>query len=247
MQRRIVRNLGLTLIELLVVIGIIAILFALILPAVQWSREASRRTQCTSNLRQLGIAIHIYQEVFGVIPPRGGIDQTTSRVTLGSPQLRLLPYLDQLRLYEGTNFVSLQSDFETINKTVRLTSIGVFLCPSDSATRGLNYVACDGRGPYVINQIGTRMGPEGPFRFKGRRPSEFARGLSQTVLFSERIQGDGMPDWLDQVRDVLYDVDDSLFLDQQQTPEQACDKLRQMVGSWVPTLRNQVSRFYARD
>src|SRR5579883_2247375 len=63
------RRRGFTLIELLVVIAIIAVLIALLLPAVQAAREAARRAQCVNNLKQLGLAIHNYNDSVGSIPP----------------------------------------------------------------------------------------------------------------------------------------------------------------------------------
>src|ERR1700691_5792522 len=64
---------GFTLIELLVVIAIIAILIALLLPAVQAAREAARRTQCRNNLKQFGIALHGYHDVFRTFPQAGTV------------------------------------------------------------------------------------------------------------------------------------------------------------------------------
>jgi type II secretory pathway pseudopilin PulG len=63
------RSRGFTLIELLVMIPIIAVLIAMLFPAVQAAGEAARRIQCVNNLKQIGLAIHTYQEAIGVFPP----------------------------------------------------------------------------------------------------------------------------------------------------------------------------------
>ncbi len=95
---------GFTLIELLVVIAIIAILIALLLPAVQQAREAARRTQCKNNLKQIGLALHNYHDVFNSFP----IGNRTSGVGEGgwggSFWMALLPYIDQAPLYNQLTF-----------------------------------------------------------------------------------------------------------------------------------------------
>lgn len=105
---------GFTLIELLVVIAIIAILIALLLPAVQQAREAARRTQCRNNMKQLGLAIHNYHDVYNVFPGcyDGSLPYPTSQNRFGSsPNLAQtgvgiswitasLPYLEQANLFQ---------------------------------------------------------------------------------------------------------------------------------------------------
>lgn len=103
------RRLAFTLVELLVVIAIIGILIALLLPAIQAAREAARRSTCTNNLKQLGLAINTYADVNGRYPITGWQTYTGPAPTLqvveiggtpiGSTFMRMLPYMEQVQLY----------------------------------------------------------------------------------------------------------------------------------------------------
>jgi prepilin-type N-terminal cleavage/methylation domain-containing protein/prepilin-type processing-associated H-X9-DG protein len=88
---------GFTLIELLVVIAIIAVLIGLLLPAVQKVREAAYKTQCTNNLKQIGVALAAYDSSQNSLPPGANIQMIGTLVYL-------LPYLEQENMYDNFNF-----------------------------------------------------------------------------------------------------------------------------------------------
>ena len=113
---------GFTLVELLVVIAIIGILVALLLPAVQAAREASRRVNCANNLKQYGIAIHLYADNNMVIPP--GNVHVGQQDPWGNPNvswmIRVLPYMEQQAIYDK----AMRYQFYDIGSTTPRAGIG---------------------------------------------------------------------------------------------------------------------------
>ncbi|WP_372719016.1 DUF1559 domain-containing protein [Novipirellula sp.] len=94
-----------TLVELLVVIAIIGVLVGLLLPAVQAAREAARRMQCSNNMKQIGLAVHMYHDSFTAIPPASFAKASTDPSSLPASWLvRILPYMEQSAAYERAVF-----------------------------------------------------------------------------------------------------------------------------------------------
>src|SRR6185369_1865432 len=135
-----------TLVELLVVIAIIGVLVALLLPAVQAAREAARRTQCTNNLRQIGVAFQNFHDVNGRFMPMVGANINGS----WGWGAALLPYLEQDNLFKSIGSPDVQSvdwlaaaKLAPNNPTAPLgvllqTRLAVFTCRSDPVMSPLN-------------------------------------------------------------------------------------------------------------
>jgi prepilin-type N-terminal cleavage/methylation domain-containing protein len=197
---------GFTLVELLVVIAIIGILIALLLPAVQAAREAARRTQCTNNLKQLGLALHNYHDQNKWLPPGwqfGSKDGDPSTSDNFRPNwiILVLPFMEQQALYNSFDFSVPISHARNIEE--RGTVLPALLCPSDGNNRqkyakpgpeGENWA----RGNYGSGGEITYGGPEA-FRnplFGGvmglnrsLRLQDIVDGTSNTLLVAELRAG----------------------------------------------------------
>src|SRR5438046_1432897 len=159
---------GFTLVELLVVIAIIGVLVALLLPAVQAAREASRRIKCQNNVRQIGLALHNFESSRSAFP-EAAIDEDANApaaqpflLPQGNRPVRsihflLLPYLEQTGVFSA---VDVNTDWRTFaNRPLAATPIQSYLCPSvgaGSRTRTFSAGASNGGGTltgYVTDYI----------------------------------------------------------------------------------------------
>jgi len=170
-MRRLVtrRARGFTLVELLVVIAIIAVLIALLLPAIQKVREASQRTQCSSQMRQLGIALHSSQDAYQKMPghgfnynwPAGYLNPNGAANFLGSVQFYLLPFIDQANMFNywlgnGTSAAVTVGMGETSEKSgttyFNFNPPKLYICPSDPSGPVENGLAI---GPPLSTTFGS--------------------------------------------------------------------------------------------
>jgi prepilin-type processing-associated H-X9-DG protein/prepilin-type N-terminal cleavage/methylation domain-containing protein len=180
------RSWGFTLIEVIVVAAIVGVLLALAIMAVQAAREASRRSTCSNNLRQLGIAMHAYASVMRVLPPGNSMGYST--------HCMLLPHLEQAAIHNAINFqIPYRLARGRQNRTVADRFLGLFLCPSDPNAGGT------GRNSYVGNR-GTGVQKYGyngafPMELRGLIGLEaFRDGAAATAAMTESVVTSGRKD-----------------------------------------------------
>jgi prepilin-type processing-associated H-X9-DG protein/prepilin-type N-terminal cleavage/methylation domain-containing protein len=213
---------GFTLIELLVVIVVITLLTGLLLVAVQSAREASRRLQCTNNLKQMGLAIQNYASSASVLPAAYQTRVTDIVTELGNNWAwgtMILPHMDNAPLYNAINLFSMIHD--SPNQTVRQVRVSSYLCPSSDdfgsvvvqSQIGSPLISDLAPGNYVAS-AGRRAGSGRTRSFDGRaywlegeqdgamyinsalNPSEITDGTSYTLMTGERSRNLADAAWI---------------------------------------------------
>ena len=221
-----------TLVELLVVIAIIAILVAILLPAVQWAREAARVTACRNNLKQIGLAIHSYQLAHIYYPPssttfieNGVWSSNPTSYHLHSWASLILPELEQTNLHDLVNYNV--SSLDLANRAAAALVVPVYRCPSYTGniyTQEPRYQQFSGRFA-IRNYValgGTTIeklwkAPDGVIYWQGQvGPADLIDGLSRTLLIAETREQDAAV-WIDgsasSVSTLIYDPNSSTFSD----------------------------------
>ena len=186
------KSMGFTLVELLVVIAIIGVLVALLLPAVQAAREAARRTQCTNNLKQLGLGMHNYHDIHGQFPLPGMIASHLGWNASILPQIEQSPLFDQINFNQAS-----MGQFNSRNLPLSTNLIGAYLCPSSSAETSLMPTTDGGRRVYTLHYYGI-LGPYGTNTSTGQT----YRCVNMTQAFGGECQQGILWQWGSKMRDV---------------------------------------------
>ncbi len=189
---------GFTLVELLVVIAIIGVLVGLLFPAVQAAREAARRIQCSNNLKQVGLALHLHLDTRKRLPANGNYAWNGSAVVTTnawSALSRTLPYIEQENLFRTIDF----SVGYNVQPNISSKRVGTYICPSEVNDKGHGTDATYGNKhwpiSYALNngtwsiltaksvRMQTGDGAFGPNC--NHRTSDFSDGLSNTLAVAE--------------------------------------------------------------
>jgi prepilin-type N-terminal cleavage/methylation domain-containing protein len=179
---------GFTLVELLVVIAIIGVLVALLLPAVQSAREAARRGQCTNNLKQIGVAVHNYNDVWQAMPPG------CYHGVFGTWVLHILPFMEQQTLHERyVNSGGIQTFRNggiryggAANLPVTTTQLKPYVCPTDTKSAQAGIISGVTFHNYVANYGNTTRGRVSPVGTTSTgAPNNFGGGPFIEVIYQQ--------------------------------------------------------------
>jgi prepilin-type N-terminal cleavage/methylation domain-containing protein/prepilin-type processing-associated H-X9-DG protein len=180
---------GFTLIELLVVIAIIAILIGLLLPAVQKVREAAARTKCQNNFKQIGLAMHGYQDTFQRLPPgwltglnaAGGVVAPNPGWAWGT---LILPFVEQDPLFKSINPDLTTPGTAVVSSNTQM-KLPIYTCPSDANNGQTNNLFQNfGRSNYVCNR--SVLGPNNDNTQPRLSIQQIADGSTNTIFVGER-------------------------------------------------------------
>jgi len=214
------RSWGFTLIELLVVIAIIGVLIALLLPAVQQAREAARRSQCSNNMKQIGLALANYADTHRTLPEGITPNYQTARPNGWQAMgafVHLLPFMEQSVIFDAVNFQ--RNSRNASNLTSLNSRVASYVCPSDQDKPIDLTKIMNPQGSYAISlgslpvaQYGNDPGPYGDYadqwgafiNYRGNgafqvygRPVPFkdvSDGLSKTFAVGEASRFIGLTD-----------------------------------------------------
>ena len=209
------RNSGFTLVELLVVIAIIGILVGLLLPAVQAAREAARRMQCSNNLKQLGLGLHMYHDTYNTLPSRqvgpawsGG--SATATVSRFSPFVGMLPYMEQGNRYNQIYTTQVHAWHGNANSGY-IGNIPYLMCPSDGL---VSPTGPDRNAVYSPANYGFNMGDNPNLGNPGATPTQpdaNMRGLFGYLHFIKfGAISDGLSNTLALAEIIVAPADDQL-------------------------------------